>query len=87
MIIFYISFIVLYYIIELLVYYRLKNHKFRYYKKNLSIKLDIIITRINYIKFSKKKIIKGIIRVLIFIRIITFYIIPANILFFYIYRI
>jgi hypothetical protein len=46
-------------------------------KKNLSIKLDIITTRINHIKFSKKKtIIKGIIRVLIFIGTITFYIIP-----------
>jgi hypothetical protein len=51
-------------------------------KRNLFIKLDIIITRINYIKFSKRKvIIKGIIRVPIFTRIIIFYIIPTNILF------
>jgi hypothetical protein len=80
--IFYMSFIILYQIIKPLVYYRLENHKLRYYKKNLFIKLDIIITRTNNIKFSKRKItIKGIIRVFILIRIINFYIIPTNILF------
>jgi hypothetical protein len=42
-------------------------------KKKLFIKLDIIIIRINYIKFNKRKlIIKGIILVLILIRIIIF---------------
>jgi hypothetical protein len=51
-------------------------------KRDLSIKLDIITTGTNYIKFSKRKtIIKGIIRVPIFIGIITFYVVPANTLF------
>jgi hypothetical protein len=30
-----------------------ENHKFKYYKKNLFIKLDIIITKTNHIKFNK----------------------------------
>jgi hypothetical protein len=55
-------------------------------QKKLFIKLDIITIRINYIKFGKgKTIIKNIVRVPMPIRIIIFYIVLANILFFFIF--